>query len=35
MRRQILDLELPPGAVVSERVLADSLAMGKRQFARP
>jgi DNA-binding GntR family transcriptional regulator len=29
MRRQILDLELPPGAVVSERVLADGLAMGK------
>jgi DNA-binding GntR family transcriptional regulator len=29
MRRQILDLELPPGAVVSERVLAEGLAMGK------
>lgn len=29
MRRQILDLQLPPGAVVSERVLAERLKMGK------
>src|SRR5262245_46999155 len=29
IRRQILDMILPPGAVVSERILAERLEMGK------